>query len=228
MNGEGRTAASWPADWTTDFPPDTWRFDDELTTLLTGSAHQPTRPAAPPDTRTSHRRRTPPAVARRADRSAAFRDRLRHLTTASWLQWLSLLIVAVTAAVATAVSILSAAVSYAPMRDLATIVLPPALADLWPFLILGTWLTASLSLLRAALHQGHAKHPWAVEILFAAVTIYLCVAHAPRTPTAMATAGLTPLTALVSFHQLIHQISTLTRPRHRPVPRRRTNGQHRG
>lgn len=224
----------WTADWTADFPQDMWRFDDELTTLLAGSAHQPDRTAPPPDTtrhrRTSHRRHTPPAIPRprRADRPAPLRDRLRHLTTASWLQWLSLLIVAVTAAVATAVSVLSAAVSYNPMRDLAMIGLPPTLAALWPFLIFGTWLTASLSLLRAALHQGRVKHPWVVEVIFAAVTIYLCVAHAPRTPTAIAIAGLTPLTALVSFHQLIHQITTLNRPRHRSAPRLRTNGQHRG
>ncbi|NUK51619.1 DUF2637 domain-containing protein, partial [Streptomyces lunaelactis] len=140
---------------------------------------------------------------------------------APWLKVLSLLIAALTAAIVGMVSVLGGLIAYDPLRTLAS----PAhgLAGWWPLLVYGPWLVASLSILRAALHRRRAVHSWVVVILFSAVAMCLCVAHAPRTPIAMAVAGLPPITALISFQQLVLQI-TLTSPARHAQPRQRHAG----
>ncbi|KPH97096.1 hypothetical protein OV450_1110 [Actinobacteria bacterium OV450] len=90
----------------------------------------------------------------------------------------------------------------------------------WPLLIYGPWMVASLSILRAALHQRRAVHSWAIVLLFSTLATLLCVAQAPRTFAAQAAATLPPVAALACFQQLVRQI-TLTRPPRHPVPRHR-------
>ncbi|MFJ3925422.1 hypothetical protein [Streptomyces sp. NPDC090022] len=90
----------------------------------------------------------------------------------------------------------------------------------WPLLIYGPWMVASLSILRAALHQRRAIHSWAIVLLFSTLATLLCVAQAPRTFAALAAATLPPIAALACFQQLVRQI-TLTRPPRHPVPRHR-------
>ncbi|GAA3378732.1 hypothetical protein GCM10017750_29660 [Streptomyces racemochromogenes] len=90
----------------------------------------------------------------------------------------------------------------------------------WPLLIYGPWMVASLSILRAALHQRRAVHSWSIVLLFSTLATLLCLAQAPRTFAAQAAATLPPIAALACFQQLVRQI-TLTRPPRQPAPRHR-------
>ncbi|KIF03027.1 hypothetical protein PL81_26690 [Streptomyces sp. RSD-27] len=95
-------------------------------------------------------------------------------------------------------------------------------ASWWPLLIYGPWMVASLSILRAALHQRRAVHSWSIVLLFSTLATLLCVAQAPRTLAAQAAATLPPIAALACFQQLVRQI-TLTRPPRQLAPRHRTS-----
>ncbi|MFE2880712.1 hypothetical protein ACFXG6_17100 [Streptomyces roseus] len=88
----------------------------------------------------------------------------------------------------------------------------------WPLLIYGPWMVASLSILRAALHQRRAVHSWSIVLLFSSLATLLCVAQAPRTLPAQAAATLPAIAALACFQQLVRQI-TLTRPPRQQAPR---------
>ncbi|MGW6841514.1 hypothetical protein [Streptomyces sp. NPDC054958] len=92
----------------------------------------------------------------------------------------------------------------------------------WPLLIYGPWTVASLSILRAALHQRRAAHSWSVVLLFSTLATLLCVSQAPRTIAAQAAATLPAIAALACFQQLVRQI-TLTRPPRQSTPRHRSS-----
>ncbi|MEU3776591.1 DUF2637 domain-containing protein [Streptomyces sp. NPDC032472] len=94
-------------------------------------------------------------------------------------------------------------------------------ASWWPLLIYGPWMVASLSILRAALHQRRAVHSWSIVLLFSTLATLLCVAQAPRTFAAQAAATLPSIAALACFQQLVRQI-TLTRPPRQLAPRHRS------
>ncbi|MFP8964369.1 DUF2637 domain-containing protein [Streptomyces nanhaiensis] len=163
------------------------------------------------------------APARRAGRPAAERRHRRRRRTPqrpelSLLHVFSYAVAALTAGIVAMVSVLGGLVSYDPLRLLAGPAVPADLARWWPLLVYGPWLAGSLSILRATVLRRRVRHSWAVVILFSAVAVVLCVAHAPKTLTGVAAAGLPPITALACFHQLVGQI-TLTQPRH-ALPRR--------
>ncbi|MEE1940257.1 DUF2637 domain-containing protein [Streptomyces sp. TRM 70361] len=170
----------------------------------------------------------PPEYPREA-RSPVVRRRRRrrtHRPEVSWLHMFSFAVAALTACVVAMISVLGGLVSYDPLRRLAGPHVLGELARWWPLLVYGPWLAASLSILRATVLRRRARHSWAVVVLFSTVAVVLCVAHAPRTLSGIAAAGLPPVTALVCFHQLVGQI-TLTQPRHAlprrsvPLPRQR-------
>ncbi|MFF4853172.1 hypothetical protein [Streptomyces sp. NPDC001194] len=92
----------------------------------------------------------------------------------------------------------------------------------WPLLIYGPWMVASLSILRAALHQRRAVHSWSIVLLFSTLATLLCVAQAPRALPAQAAATLPAIAALACFQQLVRQI-TLTRPPRQQTPRHRSS-----
>ncbi|MFD2121188.1 hypothetical protein ACFSNO_18600 [Streptomyces cirratus] len=81
-------------------------------------------------------------------------------------------------------------------------------------------MVASLSILRAALHQRRAVHSWSIVLLFSTLATLLCVAQAPSSFAARAAATLPPVAALACLQQLVRQI-TLTRPPRQAVPRHR-------
>ncbi|WP_206439144.1 DUF2637 domain-containing protein [Streptomyces scabichelini] len=188
-----------------------WDFDRDLTQLLQTGA--PAAPASVPPTIPRKR-----GARRRPNRLVRSVRWIRR----PWLKVLSLFIAALTAVIVGMVSALGALIAYDPLRRLAT---PGAhgLGGWWPLLVYGPWLVASLSILRAALHRRSAAHSWAVVLLFSAVAMFLCVAHAPKTPVAMAVAALPPVTTLLSFQQLVRQI-TLTTPAQHVLPRQRHAG----
>ncbi|MFE9066179.1 DUF2637 domain-containing protein [Streptomyces violaceusniger] len=149
------------------------------------------------------------------------RRRVRfRLPTLPWLHVISLIFAAVTTVIVAMLSVLGGMISYRPLRYLASPSTSESMAAWWPLLVYGPWLVASLSVLRAALHRRGAGHSWAVVVLFSTIAVFLCVAHAPRNAPSMAVAGLPPVAALVSFHQLVRQITLTSPPRH-ALPRTR-------
>ncbi|MEO3750863.1 DUF2637 domain-containing protein [Streptomyces sp. B6B3] len=139
-----------------------------------------------------------------------------------WLRLANLLLAAAAVSIVSMLSVLGGVISYEPLRGAAATGVSGALAAWWPLLIYGPWLVASLSILRAALHQRRVVHSWVVMILFSGLAVGLCVIGAPREVTDMAVAGLPPVSALIAFHQLVRQISLAHCPRHAlPRPRRR-------
>ncbi|MDT0392571.1 hypothetical protein [Streptomyces dubilierae] len=136
------------------------------------------------------------------------------------LRTTSFLVAALAAVIATAVSLLSGIVAYDPLRLVAASPAERGLRTWWPLLVYGPWLVASLSVLRAALHQRRAAHSWCVVLVFSCVAVLLCVVQAPRTVLGTAAAALPGIAALACFQQVVRQI-TLTRPPVRSAPRHR-------
>jgi hypothetical protein len=137
----------------------------------------------------------------------------------TWLQTVSFLIAALAAAVVSMVSVFGGIVSYIPLRHVAFLT-QSGTAVWWPLLVYGPWTVASLSVLRAALHQRRAAHSWAVVLLFSSVAMALCAAQAERSFTGIAAAVLPAVAALACFQQLVRQI-TMTRPAQQSLPRHR-------
>ncbi|MEU1789691.1 DUF2637 domain-containing protein [Streptomyces sparsogenes] len=199
-----------------------WDLEGDLARLLQtsapGSAPLDSRLDDPPE-RTADgfpAARSPAHV-----RGRGRRRRVRfRLPTMPWLQLISLLFAAVTTVIVAMLSVLGGMVSYGPLRYLASPSTSESMAAWWPLLVYGPWLVASLSVLRAAIHRRGAAHSWAVVVLFSTIAVFLCVAHAPKDPPSMAVAGLPPIAALVSFHQLVRQITLTSPPRH-AMPRGR-------
>lgn len=194
-----------------------WEFEEGLARLLQTSAPERVEPRIPRQ-RFAHRRQ--PKRLTRAMR------RLKQLVKAagpiSWLKVISLTLAAITAVVVAVVGALSGVISYDPLRELAVPGAMGALAGFWPLLVYGPWLVAAMSILRAAVHRRRAAHSWFVVVVFSAIAVYLCVAHAGRTPIRLAVAGLPPITALVCFHQLVRQITLTNPPRNGPRRPRHT------
>ncbi|RKN47143.1 DUF2637 domain-containing protein [Streptomyces hoynatensis] len=172
------------------------------------SPHVPLAPHGAPAPHPGHRRARP--------RQSAAGPSLR----VRWLRWASLLLSAVASALVAMLSVLGGLISYEPLRAAAATGAPPSLTAWWPLLIYGPWLVASMSILRAALHQKRVTHSWAVVIFFSGLAVALCVAQAPATVTDIAVAGLPPVSALVAFHQIVRQITLISPPRH-AFPRQR-------
>ncbi|NEW70306.1 DUF2637 domain-containing protein [Streptomyces rapamycinicus] len=200
-----------------------WDLEGDLARLLqTSSAEEAlhtTGPIGPPVT--PMRAPSPAHVRGRGKRR---RVRFR-LPTMPWLHVISLIFAAVTTVIVAMLSVLGGMISYRPLRYLASPSTTESMAAWWPLLVYGPWLVASLSVLRAALHRRGAAHSWAVVVLFSTIAVFLCVAHAPRNAPSIAVAGLPPVAALVSFHQLVRQITLTSPPRH-ALPR--TRGEQRG
>ncbi|MFH8533850.1 DUF1109 domain-containing protein [Streptomyces tendae] len=156
----------------------------------------------------------PPGLGRRRrpGRRARRRQALGAVRTAS-------VVLAVLAAViASAVGLLGGMAAYDPLRLSATSPASHGVVSWWPLLVYGPWLVASLSVLRAALHRRRAVHSWIVVLLFSAIAMFLCVWQAPRTLSDSAAAALPGLASMISFQQVVRQI-TLNRPPRRTVSR---------
>ncbi|GAA4822686.1 hypothetical protein [Streptomyces ziwulingensis] len=168
----------------------------------------PTRDAAP-----GHRKTRAPREPR-TPREPRERRLPRGLDAVSYLT------AALTTVIAFAVSLLSGIVTYDPLRLVALTRLPSDVVAYWPLLVYGPWLVASLSVLRAALHQRRAVHSWSVVLVFSLIAVFLCVAQVSGSVIDIAAAALPGLAGLACFQQLVRQI-TLTRPPRRATPRHR-------
>ncbi|MFI2372001.1 DUF2637 domain-containing protein [Streptomyces sp. NPDC018833] len=150
----------------------------------------------------------------RGHRKVRERQRLGAIRTASYL------IAALATVIASAVSFFGGMIAYDPLQFIAVSRTQSSVASWWPLLVFGPWLVASLSILRAALHQRRASHSWCVVVLFSSIAIALCVAQAPKNVVDTAAAALPSLASLACFQQLVRQI-TLSRPPLRTLPRHR-------
>ncbi|RNG34650.1 DUF2637 domain-containing protein [Streptomyces botrytidirepellens] len=207
-----------------------WDLEGDLARLLQSTGAIPTvPPPAPPSVPTAAPVEDPvhstgpipirsPSPTHVRGRGKRRRVRFR-LPTMPWLQMTSLIFAAMTTVIVAMLSVLGGMISYPPLRYLASPSTSESMAAWWPLLVYGPWLVASLSVLRAALHRRGAAHSWAVVVLFSTIAVFLCVAHAPKNAPSMAVAGLPPVAALVSFHQLVRQITLTSPPRH-ALPRR--------
>ncbi|MET8247490.1 DUF2637 domain-containing protein [Streptomyces sp. NPDC005202] len=146
--------------------------------------------------------------------------KVRERKRLSGLRATSHVIAALAAVIASAVSFFGGMVAYDPLRIVAASRMQADVASWWPLLVYGPWLVASLSVLRAALHQRRAVHSWCVVLLFSSIAMLLCVVQAPKTVIDIAAASLPGLASLACFQQLVRQI-TLTRPPRRTAPRHR-------
>ncbi|WP_373466775.1 DUF2637 domain-containing protein [Streptomyces umbrinus] len=136
----------------------------------------------------------------------------------TWLQTVSFMIAAFATVIVAMVSVFGGMVAYEPLRHIASGT--SGTVSWWPLLVYGPWMVASLSILRAALHQRRAVHSWFVVLLFSSLAMMLCVAEAARTFTGIAPAVLPALASLACFQQLVRQI-TLTRPPRQSMSRHR-------
>ncbi|WP_055587363.1 DUF2637 domain-containing protein [Streptacidiphilus griseoplanus] len=154
----------------------------------------------------------------RTRRPVPHRRRRPRPQLASWPQITSSLFGVLTTCTVTAVSLLGWIFSYAPLQQLAAAHVSGGLAELWPVIIYGPWFVASLSILRAALDRRRIAHSWVVLGIFSGMAAILCVASASATLSDVIVAGLPPITAVISFHQLIRQMTATRRARHGPTP----------
>ncbi|GGU24914.1 DUF2637 domain-containing protein [Streptomyces lavendofoliae] len=138
----------------------------------------------------------------------------------TWARVGSFLLSALSVGLVSMVSVFSGIVAYDPLRHIAEVHSPASTVGWWPLLVYGPWTVASLSILRAALHQRRAAHSWAVVLLFSGTAMLLCMAQAPRSYTDMAAAALPTVASLACFQQLVRFI-TLTRPPRKAKPRHR-------
>ncbi|MET9887350.1 hypothetical protein ABZZ20_30275 [Streptomyces sp. NPDC006430] len=147
-------------------------------------------------------------------------SRSSEASTLSLLRTGSLFTAVLVAVIAAVVSIFSGLAICDTLRHSAGPRTAHDVVSWWPLLIYGPWMVASLSILRAALHQRRAVHSWAIVLLFSTLATLLCVAQASHTFAARAAATLPPIAALACFQQLVRQI-TLTRPPRQSTPRHR-------
>jgi hypothetical protein len=150
------------------------------------------------------------------------RHRRREQPVATWSQILSSLFGVLTAVTVTAMCLLGWALSYHPLQDLAESRVPHGLSRLWPLIVYGPWVVGCLSVLRAALERRRLVHSWVVVVVFSSIATGLCVAGVSLTLPDVIVAGLPPITALVSLHQLVRQL-TSGKGAHRPTYRRLTH-----
>ncbi|MFH8386753.1 DUF2637 domain-containing protein [Kitasatospora sp. NPDC018058] len=129
-----------------------------------------------------------------------------------------------TATIVTVVCILGWMISYHPLQDVALSQLPRGLSQYWPVVVYGPWMTASLSVLRAALGGHKVANSWTVILVFAGIASLLCIVDSPSTMPEAVIAGLPPVTAVVSLQQMVrHLLVTrqmrLEDPRQKPSHR---------
>lgn len=164
---------------------------------------------------------------RAAPVSGAHADQATVTVGWSWRRLLSASSVLMTAVIAIAVAALGAVASYPSLRAIADGVAPSGIAGLWPLLIYGPWVVATLSILRARAYRRRTLHSWAVVIFFAAVATLLCIARVHPSPAGIAVAGLPPLTVLLCFHQFVRQLDLATAPPPAARHAQSNRGQHR-
>jgi hypothetical protein len=101
----------------------------------------------------------------------------------------------------------SFALSYNALHQLAEAnQVPKPLAWIWPLIVDGFIITASLAILHAVQHRRTARYPWALLVAFSALSVAFNVLHAPPIAIARLVAAVPPLTLVLSFELLMRQL----------------------
>ena len=100
----------------------------------------------------------------------------------------------------------SFALSYDALHQLAVAnQVPRPLAWIWPLIVDGFIIVASLAILHAVQRQLTARYPWALLVAFSALSVAFNVLHAPPSAIARLVAAIPPLTLVLSFELLMRQ-----------------------
>jgi hypothetical protein len=89
---------------------------------------------------------------------------------------------------------------------------PSTLAWLWPLVVDGFIVVASLSVLHAVLEARLAAYPWALLLLFSAVSVAGNVAHGAPTPVGRLVAAVPPVALVLAFDLLMRQTRRILDP----------------
>jgi uncharacterized protein DUF2637 len=99
------------------------------------------------------------------------------------------------------------AMSYQALHSLAVEQgVPAALAWLWPLVVDGFIVVASLSVVRAVADGRHAAYPWLLVLAFSSISVAFNVLHAAPTVVARFVAAIPPTALVLSFELLMRQL----------------------
>ena len=99
------------------------------------------------------------------------------------------------------------AMSYDALHSLAlTQGVPPALAWMWPLVVDGFIVVASLSVVRAVADGRRAGYPWLLVLTFSTISVTFNVVHAAPTVVARFVAAIPPTALVLSFELLMRQL----------------------
>ncbi|WP_406459687.1 DUF2637 domain-containing protein [Streptomyces sp. NBC_01622] len=104
--------------------------------------------------------------------------------------------------------------SYRQLSAVASLVVPPPLAQWWPLTVYGPWLVAGSSVLLASVQRRPTHRSWAIMLLSSGTAVALSVGNSPHSALSMAVSGIPPITALACFRELVGQIFFAPGPRH--------------
>ncbi len=83
---------------------------------------------------------------------------------------------------------------------------PRPLAWIWPLIVDGFIITASLAVLHGVLLERTSRYPWLLLLMFSTTSVVFNVLHAPPTLVARLVAAIPPLTLVLSFELLMRQL----------------------
>ena len=80
------------------------------------------------------------------------------------------------------------------------------LAWLWPLVVDGFIVVASMSVVRAVIESRRTWHPWALLLLFSTISVAGNVAHGPPTAIGRLVAAVPPVALVLAFDLLMRQV----------------------
>jgi hypothetical protein len=99
------------------------------------------------------------------------------------------------------------AMSYDALHSLAlTQGVPATLAWMWPLVVDGFIVVASLSVVRAVADNRRARYPWLLVLTFSTISVAFNVIHAAPTLVARFVAAIPPAALVLSFELLMRQL----------------------
>lgn len=89
---------------------------------------------------------------------------------------------------------------------------PASLAWLWPLIVDGFIVVASLAVLHAVLERRSSVYPWCLVLVFSAISVGFNVLHAAPTPVARLVGAVPPLALVLSFELFMRQVRAALEP----------------
>jgi hypothetical protein len=106
-----------------------------------------------------------------------------------------------------ALAVAGFAMSYQALHSLAVVQgVPATLAWMWPLVVDGFIVVASLSVVRAVADNRHSRYPWSLVLGFSTISVAFNVVHAAPTVVARFVAAIPPTALVLSFELLMRQL----------------------